>query len=347
MAGDGPSRLLDNGVANVVDGLLEASVVGSFSRVGYLVRRATEHWEDPPRVPGKVVVVTGGSSGVGRACALALGRLGAEVWVLGRDAGRTDAVAQAIRADGGRAEVALVDMADGAAIDAFAARLGSAHDRVDALVHAAGALLRDYRVSADGVELTVATHVLGPFRLTWELAPLLQRAGKSTIVTVSSGGMYTERFDLAHLEKPPTRYDGVRAYARAKRAQVVLAGEWARRWGAQGVASYAMHPGWVDTPGLASGLPSFGRLGPLLRRPSEGADTAVWLATGAARPRTGGFWHDRHRRSAYYLPWTRPRDVHPQEGAGSVGTGVLDAEEEQGRALWDWCATRTGLGLER
>lgn len=71
------------------------------------------------------------------------------------------------------------------------------------------------------------------------------------------------------------------------------------------------------------------------------------VATGAARPRTGGFWHDRHRRSAYYLPWTRPRDVHVEEGAGSVGTGagsvgtgVLDAEEEQRRALWDWCATR-------
>ena len=101
---------------------------------------------------------------------------------------------------------------------------------------------------------------------------------------VSSGGMYTERFDLDRLEMDPEHYDGVRAYARAKRAQVVLAREWSRRWSACGVASYAMHPGWVDTPGLASGLPSFTYLGPLLRRPEEGADTAVWLAAGAARP---------------------------------------------------------------
>jgi dehydrogenase/reductase SDR family protein 12 len=136
-------------------------------------------------------------------------------------------------------------------------------------------------------------------------------------VTVSSGGMYTERFDLDRLERDPAaHYDGVRAYARAKRAQVVLAREWARRWSARGVASYAMHPGWVDT--------------------------AVWLAAGAARPSAAsgwptslsveeGFWHDRRLRGEYYLPWTRPRDGH----------------EDEGRRLWDWCATRTELGNDR
>lgn len=328
-------------LARALDALLEATVVGGFSRVGYLARRCTQRWGDPPRVEGKVVVVTGASSGIGRAAALALGRLGAEVWTLGRDAGRTESVAQAIRSEGGRAEAALVDVADGATVEAFAERFGSAHDRLDGIVHSAGALLTDYAVSAEGFELTVATHVLGPYRLTWHLAPRLQHAGRSTIVTVSSGGMYTERFDLDRLEMHPEDYDGVRAYARAKRAQVVLAGEWSRRWADRGVASYAMHPGWVDTAGLASGLPSFTRLGRLLRRPEEGADTAVWLATGAARPPAveaatsasvgDGFWHDRRLRGEYYLPRTRPRHGH----------------EEEGGRLWDWCAARTGLGRDR
>lgn len=328
-------------LARAVDGLLEATVLGSFSRVGYLVRRAVWHWGDPPRADGKVVVVTGGSSGIGKAAALALGRLGAEVWVLGRDAARTEAVVDTIRSEGGRAEAGLVDMADGAAIDACAERIACASDRLDGLIHGAGALLGDYVVSADGFELTVATHVLGPYRLTWRLAPHLYRAGRSTIVTVSSGGMYTERFDLDRLEMRPARYEGVRAYARAKRAQVVLAHEWSRRWAASGVASYAMHPGWVDTPGLASGLPSVARLGPLLRRPEEGADTAVWLTTGGARPPSAegtpsppasedGFWHDRRLRGEYYLPWTRSHD----------------SEQEQGRQLWEWCATRTRVGGE-
>ena len=329
-------------LARVLDRLLEATIVGSFSRVGLMARRATQPWPLPPRLDGQVVVVTGASSGIGRAAALALGALGAEVWVVGRDRDRTEAVASAIRSAGGRAEGALMDVADGEAVDAFAERFGCRHDRLDGLVHSAGALLADYAVSAEGFELTVATHVLGPYRLTWRLASQLQPAGRSTIVTVSSGGMYTEPFDLERLEMDPAHYDGVRAYARAKRAQVVLAHEWSRRWSAWGVASYAMHPGWVDTPGLARGLPSFAHLSPLLRRPEEGADTAVWLAAGAARPPAlpgvptspsveDGFWHDRRLRGEYYLPWTRPRD----------------GRDEEGRRLWDWCATRTGLGGDR
>jgi dehydrogenase/reductase SDR family member 12 len=328
-------------LARVLDGLLEATIVGSFSRIGWLARRATQPWPPPPRLDGQVVVVTGASSGIGRAAALALGGLGAEVCVVGRDRVRTAAVAGAIQSAGGRAEDALVDMADGAAVDAFAERFGSVHNRLNGLVHGAGALLADYAVTAEGFELTVATHVLGPHRLTWRLAPYLRSAGRSTIVTVSSGGMYTERFDLDRLEMPRHQYHGVRAYARAKRAQVVLAREWSRRWASWGVASYAMHPGWVDTPGLASGLPSFAHLGPLLRRPEEGADTAVWLAAGAARPPAlpgmsasmsveDGFWHDRRHRGEYYLPWTRPRWGH----------------EDEGRRLWDWCRTRTALGSD-
>ncbi len=328
-------------MARAVDGLLEATVVGSFSRAGYLVRRAAGGWGDPPRVDGKVFVVTGASSGIGRAIAVALGRLGAEVWALGRDAARTGAVADAIGGGGARARASVLDVTDGSSVDTFVERFASAHDELDGVVHAAGALLRDHAVSRDGIEMTVATHVLGPFRLTWQLAPLLHRAATPTIVTVSSGGMYTERFDLARLEVSSEHYDGVRAYARAKRAQVVLAGEWARRWTPWNVASYAMHPGWVATPGLSAGLPSFAHLGPLLRRPEEGADTAVWLAAGGARALAvsggdgtpsvkAGFWHDRRRRGEHYLPWTRPRD----------------GSEEQGHLLWDWCTVRTGMGLD-
>lgn len=326
-----------NLLAKILDSALEVSIVGSFSRLGYLARRSSQPWPPPPRLDGRVVVVTGASSGIGRAAALALGQLGAEVWVLGRDRARTEAVSKAIRSSGGRAEAALLDVADRSAVDAFAHAFASRHESLDALVHSAGALLADYSVSNDGIERTVATHVLGPFWLSRRLAPLLCRSERATIVTVSSGGMYTERLELDRLEMGWERYDGVRAYARAKRAQVVLAHEWSRRWSAAGVASYAMHPGWAATPGLASGLPSFSRLGPLLRRPEEGANTAVWLAAGAALPSGApgvptplplerGVWHDRRRRGEYYLPWTRPREERIM----------------QGRQLWDWCATRLG-----
>jgi dehydrogenase/reductase SDR family protein 12 len=250
--------------------------------------------------------------------------------VVGRDEDRTAASAEMVRAAGGRAEAAVVDITDPDVVDDLCKQLAATHDRVHGLVHAAGALTRDYRRTADGMELTVATAVVGPFRLTAGLAPLL-RAGAANVVTVSSGGMYAEPFDLARLVSGPEDFDGVRAYARAKRAQVVMAHEWARRLGPSGVASYACHPGWVDTPGLAAGLPSFTRLGPLLRTADEGADTAAWLAAGGARrpadgsrAATEGFFHDRHARTEHRLRRTQRASAH-----------------DDGMRLWSWCETVT------
>lgn len=331
-------------LARAVDGILEATVAGSFTRIGIVVRRRFEWWSDIPRLDGKVVVVTGASSGIGRAVAVELARLGANLWLVGRDPERTAAAAHEARAasDGGTVETALLDVVDGDGVRTFADRLGAGHGGLDVLVHNAGALLREYREAPDGTELTVATQVLAPFRLSWCLHPLLRAAGESTIVTVASGGLYAERFDLNRLEMPASRYDGVRAYARAKRAQLVLSHEWARRWAPDGVASYATHPGWVDTPGLAAGLPSFIHLGPLLRSPAEGADTVAWLAAGGPRrgvsgggtaaPQSDGLWHDRRRRRGeYHLPGTRPP------------TGEA---APQGARLWDWCAEHTGVGAD-
>ena len=320
-------------LSDLVDVALEATVVGSFSRAGYASRSRLEHWGAPGGLAGRVAIVTGASSGIGRETALELARLGATVWMVGRDARRTEDTAHQARAlDANVAvEPVLLDVTDAQAVRAFAARVMAAHERLDVLVHAAGALYSTYRSAPDGSELTVATAVLAPFHLTSLLGPVLHRSGKANIVTVSSGGMYTQRFDLDRLEMPPDRYRGTTAYARAKRAQVVLSHEWARRWGRYGVASYASHPGWVDTPGLASGLPGFARLGPLLRTPAQGADTVVWLAAGEARqshvsaPSTEGFFHDRRRRGEHHLPWT----ARGRSGA-------------EGRELWDWCTSRTG-----
>ena len=320
-------------LSDLVDTALEATVAGSFSRAGYAARSRLEHWEPPDGLSGRVAIVTGASSGIGRETALELARLGATLWLVGRDTRRTEDVAHQARAlgSGAAVEPVVLDVTDAQAVGAFAARVTAAHERLDVLVHAAGALYPTYRSAPDGGELTVATAVLAPFRLTWLLGPLLRRSGTANIVTVSSGGMYAQRFDLDRLEMPPDSYRGTAAYARAKRAQVVLSHEWARRWGPDGVASYASHPGWVDTPGLASGLPGFARLGPLLRTPAEGADTVVWLAAGAARypdvprPMSEGFFHDRHRRGEHHLPWT-----------------ARAMSRADGQALWDWCASRTG-----
>lgn len=325
----------DTTFGRVVDGALEATIVGSFTRVGYVVRRRTAAWTDPPSMRGRVAIVTGASSGIGRAAVVGLARLGARVYLVGRDKNRTYEAAEAVQSAGGDAEPVVLDVSDARALTAFAERFSASNSRLDALVHNAGALLADYCTTTDGIEMTVATHVLAPFRLTWLLAPMLQASGDAVVVIVASGGMYAETLDLERLEMHREDYDGVRAYARAKRAQVVLSHAWADRLGRYGVASYAMHPGWVNTPGLATGLPSFKRLGPLLRKAEEGADTVVWLAANGPRHQTrpgyreaptSGFWLDRRLRGEYYRPGTRPTDPFAER-----------------KILWEWCSSRTGL----
>ena len=293
-----------------------------------------------PRLDGRVLLITGASSGIGRAASVELARLGADLWLVGRDERRlAEAVAAASEAGtGGRIEGALVDLTDERDVCSLAAHVARTAARLDGLVHNAGVMVPNYRTASDGTELTVATHVLAPFRLSCRLFPLLVRVGAPVIVIVSSGGMYTQRFGVTSMEMAPDEYRGVRAYARAKRAQVVLAAEWTRRWGRRGLASYAMHPGWVDTPGLSSGLPSMARLGPVLRTPPQGADTLVWLAADGPRREggrqdhrepasPGGIWLDRRRRAEYYLPGTRR----------SAAEQRLDGEQ-----LWEWCRARTG-----
>lgn len=319
----------------VVDQLLEASIVGSFTRVGFFVRRRLSGWSELPRLDGKVVIVTGASSGIGRAAAVEIARLGADVWLVGRDRARLDATHLAATSahGGGRIEVAALDLVDRDAVNDFVSRFLATEARLDVLVNNAGALF-DHYAKEQGVEMTVATNVLAPFRLSLLLSPLLRQTEQSVIVTVSSGGMYTQRFDLTRLEMRQDSFRGVTAYARAKRAQVVLAHEWASRWGDDGVASYSMHPGWVNTPGLSGSLPSVARLGPLLRTPDEGADTVVWLATNGPRRAmrrrvmNQGFWFDRKRRGEYYVPGTRRSRAQ---------------RRTDGSALWRWCESRSGL----
>ena len=323
-------------LAQAVDAAVEATVVPSFSRLGIALRRRLEAWDEPPTMRGSVVVVTGGTSGIGLAAATALARLGAIVHLVGRDADRA-ARARAVVESAGPEPVHLdlVDMADPDAVAAFGSRLSKRYEGVAALIHNAGALTHTYQAAPGGVEVTVATQILGPYVLTATLAPLLWRSSPATIVTVSSGGMYTQRFDLERLEMGPDDYDGAKAYARTKRAQVVLAHAWARRFAPAGVVSFAMHPGWADTPGLVAGLPRFRKLlHPLLRSPAEGADTIVWLAAGGTaaealalgvRAPTSGFFHDRRARPDHRFPVLR--STRPGDDA----------------ALLDWCAARTGI----
>ena len=104
-------------------------------------------------------------------------------------------------------------------------------------------------------------------------------------------------------------YKGSVAYARTKRAQVVLTEMWAERFAARGIVAHSMHPGWADTPGVSHSLPTFAKLtAPILRTPEQGADTIVWLAADPEPAGvTGLFWHDRAPRPTHRLRSTTER----------------------------------------
>ncbi len=307
------------------DSALEATVVLSFSRIGHLARRRIWRWRPPHRLDGRQVMITGPTSGLGFAAATAFAGLGARVHLVGRDADRTSAAASRIAELSGNDDlrVWVADISNLEQVRDLGSRAGAEIAELHCLVHNAGALLPRRELTSEGFETTVATQVLGPFLLTGLLLPALSRTSGSRVVTVSSGGMYSERLVVDRLQMHPHEYEGTKAYARAKRAQVELTREWARRVPSP-PSFHAMHPGWAATPGVAAALPRFDRImAPLLRTPEEGADTIVWLASSPDLGSNGDFWLDRRRRSTVYLPWTR-------------------AAEGEAERLWDWVVDRTG-----
>lgn len=286
-----------------VDTALEVSVAGSFSRLGFEARRWLDDWSPAADMTGKSVIVTGATSGIGRAAASAFATAGAEVAIVGRDHDRLQRAARAT----GATETYVADLGDLAAVRGFVMKYRAEHSTLDVLVHNAGALVPEYRVTPEGFEDTYASQVLAQHIITSGLLPLLV-AAHGRVIVVSSGGMYTQRLDPDTVEMGPHGFDGVRAYALAKRAQVTLTQEWARRFPDSGVTFHSMHPGWADTPGVRTSLPTFHRVtGPFLRTAEQGADTIVWLGSSPEAVTVNGkFWLDRRPRSIQRLPGTAP-----------------------------------------
>jgi len=154
----------------------------------------------------------------------------------------------------------------------------------------------------------------------------LRKSDDARVIMVSSGGMYTQRLAVSDLEAPPEPFDGVKTYARTKRAEVVLAELWHDTLADTGVTFSSMHPGWADTPGVRTSLPRFWAVTRLiLRTPDEGADTIVWLGAAARVKGQGGrFWFDR-----------APVSTH-------VTTATRESPEERD-ALWDALVRWSGM----
>jgi NAD(P)-dependent dehydrogenase (short-subunit alcohol dehydrogenase family) len=279
-----------------------------FTRIGYTLAKRRRPVASA-LYSGRTMVLTGGTSGIGRAAARELYRKGAHLVVVGRDKEKLKELRRDLGAvrGGGTIETELADLSLMADVRQLADRLIRRHDRIDVLINNAGALFNHYRQTAEGIEMTMATDLVSPYLLTRLLLPSLKAARTARIINVASGGMYTQGIHPDALDTGGASHHGPTAYARAKRGLVILTGWWASELAASGISVHAMHPGWVDTPGLEKSLPAFHRqLSPWLRTPAQGADTIVWLAAAPDAHRASGqFWLDRKIRATHVFGHTR------------------------------------------
>jgi NAD(P)-dependent dehydrogenase (short-subunit alcohol dehydrogenase family) len=240
---------------------------------------------------GKVILVTGATSGIGLEAVRALARRNAHVIVAARDAGRGQIVVDALRFD---AELLVFDVASFASIRAAAERFAATHPKLDVLVNNAGIAPVKRTLSVDGHESTWATNVLGPFLLTQALLPLLLAAEEPRVVNVGSGAHRLGKLVWDDLEFARRRYVGFQAYAQSKLALMLLTRAQAAR--EKRLAVNCVHPGAIAT-GIWRELPAPLRflLARFLPPPDVGAAPVVRLAGAPDTAHTSGLYFERFK----------------------------------------------------
>ncbi|HEV2374458.1 MAG TPA: SDR family oxidoreductase [Streptosporangiaceae bacterium] len=249
---------------------------------------------------GEVCVVTGATSGIGKAAACALARMGAQVVLVGRDRDRgAAALAEVAAASTVQPRLEIADLASLEQVRELAARLG-ALDRVDVVVNNAGFVAGQRRVSQDGFEEVFAVNHLAPFLLTNLLLDKLKASAPARVVTVTSDAHTAAKLDLDDLNLG-NGWESWRSYANSKLANILFTRELARRLAGAGVTANCAHPGVVRT-GFGRDASFFMRAGltvarPFLLTPERGADTIVYLASSPeVAGESGGYYVKRKRR---------------------------------------------------
>jgi retinol dehydrogenase 14 len=245
--------------------------------------------QDTARIPGRpmagrTVLITGGTSGIGRATAVALGAMGAHVAITGRDHGRTEGAAREIHAaGGGQVDLFVADLSSQSEVRRLAAEVLRSISRIDVLVNNAGGYWNTRHVTADGLEHTFALNHLAPFLLTNLLLDRMKQSAPARVVTVSSHAHASGRIDFDDLQGERS-YSGARAYDQSKLANVLFTYELARRLQDTSVTANALHPGVVSTSFGAEDPARIQRLvisfmRPFMQAPAQGAATSVYLAS--------------------------------------------------------------------
>ncbi len=278
---------------------------------------------------GKVVVVTGANSGIGKATATELLRRGAKLIVTARNESKGQAALADMTRDAGRedASLLLADFSRLADVQKLADDVLARAERVDVLINNAGLMLSDRIMTDDGFESTLQINHLAPFLLTHRLKDAFEPGAR--VVNLSSDGHQMVRgfdFDDPFGER---RWDGLRAYCQSKLANILFTKELAKRWQDRQVSAFAVHPGVVKTgfarDGDAKGWFAWGvkLTTPFMITAEQGAQTSIHCATAPGL----------ESRSGQYFKKSRPQK--PSKAARDEGAAARLWEKSE-KWLQDW-----------
>jgi dehydrogenase/reductase SDR family protein 12 len=259
--------------------------------------RVGQDGEDGVNLAGKVIVVTGANSGMGKAVATYAAAKGAKLYMVCRSEGRAktarDEIVNATSND--NIKIILADVGEMSQVREAVKEMQAAESKVDCLVCNAGAILNERKETSDGYEVTFASHFLGGSYLLSELLlPQLKAADQGRVVFVSSGGMLTERFPdwKTAINEDKETYDGFKQYAYAKRGQVILAEEFTKMY--PEITWVSCHPGWAQTTGVDETFGDTKKYLEPLRDEWQGAEGIAWLMSAdRAKLESGAFYLDR------------------------------------------------------
>ena len=280
---------------------------------------------------GKICLITGANSGIGKATALGLAKMGATVVLVSRDRARGEQAQSEIKAQSGNPNIDLLlaDLSSQQSIRQLADDFKQRYSQLHVLINNAGVFSPRKRLTVDGIDMVFAVNQLAPFLLTNLLLDVLKASAPARIVNVSSGSHEANYLKLDDLQSEK-HYRPMRAYGQSKLALVLFTYELARRLEGTGVTANCLHPGFVSTNIAQRDLPLPARIAakPIFLfgiSPEQGAKTSIYLASSS----------DVEGVTGKYFVKSVPRQSAP-----------LTHDESLQHKLWQVCAVMTGLTLQ-
>ncbi len=288
---------------------------------------------------GKVVLVTGGTSGIGQETAIGLAKLGAQIIITGRNRERGEIAAKEIQAASGNPQVHLMiaDMTSQASIRQLADEVYACYSRLDVLVNNVGMVVPTRQLTVDGVELNFAVNHLSAWLLTTLLQPLLEDSAPARVINVTGG--IVGKVDLENLQAEKSNYVGFMAYSHSKSILMAASYEMAQRLSGKGISVNVAYPGGVNTTNMGrqpSTLPIWMRpLMSVVRRTlnttaEKAARSSIYLASSPEVEGVTGQYFNTNSKLAKWNPTVF--DDHIRETVWALSEALTQLEQQTAAA---------------